>query len=57
MGKRFYYFCIMDLFKQLASLILHSQIFDYFDLMKVKQGSTLIEIRLDEIYPKYLSMR
>ena len=42
----------MDLFKQLASLILHSQIFDYFDLMKVKQGSTLIEISLDEVYPE-----
>ncbi|WP_448908480.1 hypothetical protein, partial [Hoylesella shahii] len=31
----FYYFCTMELFKQLASLMLPSQILDYFDVVKV----------------------
>ena len=42
----------MELFKQLASLILPSQILDSFDVVKVEQGPTLIEISLDEIYPE-----
>ena len=46
--NNFYYFCTMELFKQLASLMLPSQILDYFDVMKVEQGTTLIEISLDE---------
>ncbi|MFC2813875.1 MAG: hypothetical protein ACFN4S_08660, partial [Prevotella conceptionensis] len=29
----FYYFCTMELFKQLASLMLPSQILDYFDVV------------------------
>lgn len=48
----FYYFCIMELFKQLASLMLPSQILDYFDVVKVEEGATLIEISLDETYPE-----
>ena len=46
--NNFYYFCTMELFKQLASLMLPSQILDYFDVVKVEQGTTLIEISLDE---------
>ena len=42
----------MKLFKQLASLILPSQILDYFDVVKVDQGPILIEINLDGIYPE-----
>ena len=42
----------MELFKQLASLILPSQILDSFDVVKVEQCPTLIEISLDEIYPE-----
>ena len=42
----------MELFKQLASLMLPSQILDYFDVVKVEQGTTQIEISLDEIYPE-----
>ena len=47
----FYYFCTMELFKQLASLMLPSQILDYFDVVKVEEGATQIEISLDETYP------
>jgi len=42
----------MELFKQLASLMLPSQILDYFAVVKVEQGTTQIEISLDEIYPE-----
>ena len=42
----------MELFQQLASLMLPSQILDYFDVVKVEQGTTQIEISLDEIYPE-----
>jgi hypothetical protein len=48
----FYYFCTMELFKQLASLMLPSQILDYFDVVKVEEGATQIEISLDETYPE-----
>lgn len=41
--KLFYYFCIMKLFKQLASLMFPSQILEYFDVVKVEEGATLIE--------------
>jgi hypothetical protein len=41
----------MDLLHQLASLMLPSQILDYFEVVKVQQSSTLIEINLDELYP------
>lgn len=50
--NNFYYFCTMELFKQLASLMLPSKILDYFDVVKVEQGTTLIEISLDETYPE-----
>ena len=32
----FYDFCIIEIFKQLASLILSSQTLDYFDVVKVE---------------------
>ena len=32
--------------------MLPSQILDYFDVVKVEQGTTQIEISLDEIYPE-----
>lgn len=48
----FYYFCTMELFKQLASLMLPSQILDYFDVVKVEEGATQVEISLDETYPE-----
>lgn len=41
----------MDLLRQLASLMLPSQILDYFEVVKVEQSATLIEISLDELYP------
>jgi hypothetical protein len=33
----------MKLFKQLASLMFPSQILEYFDVVKVEEGATLIE--------------
>lgn len=41
----------MDLLRQLAGLMLPSQILDYFEVVKVEQSATLIEISLDELYP------
>ena len=50
-AAEFYYLCIMELLRELASLMLPPEILDYFEVVKVEQSATLIEISLDEIYP------
>lgn len=42
----------MEQFKQLANLMLSSQILDYYAVVKVEQGTTLIEISPDETCPE-----
>ena len=41
----------MDLIRKMASLILPSSMLEYFEVVKVEESSTLIEISLDELYP------
>ena len=48
-GWNIYYLCIMDILKQLVSLILPQSILEYFEVVKIEQSETLIEISLDEL--------
>lgn len=45
------YLCSMDLIRKMASLILPSSMLKYFEVVKVDESATLIEIFLDELYP------
>ena len=47
----FYYLCSMDILEQLARIVLPSELLDDFEILKVSQTETLIEIWLDERYP------
>ncbi len=40
----------MDILMQLVSLILPQSILEYFEVVKIEQSETLIEISLDELY-------
>ena len=45
------YLCSMDLIRKMASLMLPSSMLEYFEVVKVEESATLIEISLDELYP------
>lgn len=43
----------MNLIRKLTGLMLPSEMLDYFEIVKVKHSSTLIELSLDEVYPSF----
>ena len=51
MKEKKLYLCSMDLIRKMASLMLPSSMLEYFEVVKVEESATLIEISLDELYP------